>query len=115
MEEDVLEFLVTSIRLIKPFELCMFPFKLLEEDLNIFQLLRVQLCRKRLHTSIQQDVWFSMFLVVTVSIQKLIFGPRSKALTGFLVRDRCSHTMPQDADQEVGMTRHLHMTIYDGL
>src|SRR6266568_2072557 len=115
VEEDVLEFLVTAIRLIEPFELCMFSLKPLEEGLNGSQLLRIRLWRARLHASIQQDVRLPMLLVVTVGIHKFIFGPRLKVLTCFLVRDRSSHPLPKHTDKEVGTARLHHMTIDDGL
>ena len=71
--------------------------------------------RKRFEASIQQDVWLPMPLVVTVGIHKLIFGPRLKALTGFLNNDRGSHAVPKNADKEVGTAGLHHMTIDDDL
>src|SRR3712207_8486442 len=47
----------------------------------------------------------SALLVVIIGIRKLIFGPRLKALTCFLMRDRCPHTMPKNADKEIRTTR----------
>ena len=115
MEEHVLKLLITSIRLIEPFELCMFSLKSLEKSLNGPEFLGVCLRRKRFEASIQQDVWLPMPLVVTLGIHKLIFGPRLKALTSFLKSDRCSHAVPKNADKEVGTACLHHMAIDDGL
>src|SRR6266480_3206774 len=93
----------------------MFSLKSLEKSLYSAELLGIGPKRKGFKASIQQDVWFPVPLVVTVGIHKLIFGPRLKALTGFLKSDRCSHAVPKNADKEVGTARLHHMAIDDDL